>query len=206
MSTHGGHPIRKPQRRCSHPSPYKRHIPRQLRLLAPKGNALPSHPETTVQYRLQDQQPTEGSDQANDVNMATSQSCAPVSSGHEFTSPPLLWPGHTFPSLERTQDSAVPPYPNTYSNAIPLTTAGSGFPELSPRDLFPEVVTLEGHGLLTQHLPDGNLQLQEAFQNQHEHYSVPILDSPEEDAVWATMVQPTMGVNQGQCSIRFLAL
>jgi len=186
-------------------SPHKGQIPRQLRPLAPKGNALPSHPETTVQYRLPDQQPTEGSDQANDVNLASSQSSAPVYSGHAFTLSPLLWPDRTFSSLQRNQDSSVAPYPSTYSNWTPLTTAGGAFPELSPRDLFPGVVTLESHGLSTHYLPDGNLQLQETtIQNQHgEHYLMPMLNSG--DAAWATMVQPTIGVQyQGQCSICFL--
>jgi len=208
MSTH--HPIRKRQQHCSqHPSPHKRNITPQLRLLAPKGNALPSHPETTVKYRLHNNiKSTEGSDHANDVNLqqsATSQTSTPASSSHNFTLSPLLWPGRTFSSLEQEQDSAVAPYPNTYAN-WPLASVGRRFPELSLRDQFPRVDILQSHGLSTHHLPDGNLQLQETTQNHHgEPYLIPMLDSPE-DAAWATMVQPTIGVHQSQCSIRFLAL
>ena len=181
------------------------HVPPQLRLLAPKGGALPSHPETPVQHRLHNniqlQQPTEGVDPATDVNIqqsATSYACAPV---HDLMPFALLWPSHSFASLEQNQDSAVAPCPNTYSIWIP--SAGGSFPELSPRNLFSGLVTNESHDPSTHQLPDSNLQLQGSIQNQYgEDHLIPMLDSPE-GAVWGTMVQPTIGVHESQCFICF---
>jgi len=182
----------------THPRRQRRSL--QLRLLAPKG-------EIPVQYRLhnniQDQQPTEGPDLANDVNLqqpATSQPCVPltaVSSGHDFTSSSTRQPNSTFSIFERTQHPVVAPWTNIYSNASPSTSAYGGFPELAHGNEVPGVDAHENIGLLTQHLLYGDVQLQETFQNrQRQDYWIPTLHALE-DAVWANMAQPTIGAHQG---------
>ncbi|RPB19765.1 hypothetical protein L211DRAFT_842359 [Terfezia boudieri ATCC MYA-4762] len=186
----------------------------QLRLLAPKGK---SHPQTPVQDRLQlghsifqDEQPTEGNGTGNEVNLqrsATSQSCVPsrfisVSSGHDVVSSPLLPPDSTVSNLERKQYAAVSPCTNTYSSSIPITAVGTGFfPEVSPRNLLSVIVTPERHGLSTHYPPYGNLQLRDITQNrQSQDYLIPTLHAPE-DAVWASMTQPTIGFHQDQSTV-----
>ena len=209
MSTHHeGHPTHKRQRRRSqHSLPHHQHA---LRLLAPKGSALPCHPERLVQRRrqlghsnIQDQQPTGCPDPANDVNLQqseTSPSCIrlePVSYSHGFTLSPFLQPGRAFLGLERKHYS---PCPETYSNSMLLTSAGDGFPEENP---FSGVITGESHGLSTHNLTYDNLQVQEAIQSQHgEDHFIPMLDAPK-DPVWAAMEQSIIDVHQGQCSISF---
>jgi len=185
------------------PSPQQWDIPRQLRLLAPKGKALPCHPETPVQ----DQQPTEG----HDVNLqqsVTSQSYVPlkpVSCSHGFTSASSPHPDHTFSNLERTQHSVVAPYTNFNSNRVPPTWANDGSPELARGNLVSGVD--ETLGLSTQNLLYGNLQLQETIQSRHgggsEDHWLPMHHALE-DAVWAAMAQPTIAVYQSQSFIRFL--
>jgi len=183
------HPIRKRQRRSQLPSLHNRHI---LPLLAPKGRA---YPETPVQHGLslghnniQYQQPTGGLDPGNDINFqqsAVSQPGVPLKP---------VSPGHAFQSLERKQDSAVAPYLNTYSNRMPLTWA-DGFPELALGNPVSGAVTLENHGLSAHHLPHSNLQLQETIQNQQaQDCCLPTLHVPN-DAVWAAMTQPNIGVH-----------
>jgi len=199
----------KRQRCCSqHSSPHHRHA---LRLLAPKGQALPCHPERPVLHKQQlghnNTQVRQHTEEANGVNLqqsATSHSgipLKPVSSGHNFTPSYLLQPGRTFSSLERKKYSAAAPCANIYSNGMPLTPAGDGFPE----NLLVGVVTRENPGLST-YLPYGHLQPQGTIQNQHSgDYCIPIPDAPE-DLVWAAMEQPTIDVHQGQHSILFLTL
>ena len=207
MSTHHGvHPIRKRQRRCSQdPSLHNQHIPPQLRRLAPKGRAYPvQHKLQPSHDNIQDQQPAEHLDPVYDVhlrNSAASQSGVPVSFDHDFTSSPLH-PDHTVSSLEPIQDLAIAPCPNIYSNTMPFAWADDGAPELAPGNLFSGVVTTESHGLLP-HLLYGNLQFRMTSQNrQGQDYCIPTHHTPE-DAGWTAMAQPTIGLHQGQCSIRF---
>ncbi|KAF8453217.1 hypothetical protein BGX38DRAFT_1268785 [Terfezia claveryi] len=179
----------------------------QLRPLAPKGKA---HPETRLQHRsnFQDEQPTEGTDTANEVNLelsATPQSCVPlrfISSGHDVASSSLLPPDSTVSNLERKHYAAVSPCMNTYSSRIPFPSVGSRFfPEVSPRKLFSGIVTPESHGLSTHYPPYGNLRIPDTIQNrQSQDYWIPTLDAPE-DAIWASMTQPTIGFHQDQFTV-----
>lgn len=185
MSTHReGHPTRKRQR--SYSSPQRRHVPQQLRPLAPKGKAF-CHP---VQHRrrlghsnIREQQPA---DPTNEVNLQQSD--------------------HAFSSVEREQYSAVARCPNIYPNKMPPTPASDGIPGPAPdKNLFTGVVTHESHSLSTYHLPYGNLQPQETIQSRHgEGYCIQMLNTPMDpvDPVWTEIVQSAFGI-QGQYSIRF---
>ena len=187
-------------------------LPSQLRLLAPKSEALPSHPETPVQYRLQsdiqNQQTTStGGEDGNDINLqqsATPQSCVPlksVSSSHGFTPSSTLQPNDfTFPTPEQTQHPVVALRTNIYSNRGPSTSVYAGFPELAAGDVASGVD--DNVGPSTQHPLYCNLQLQETIQHQQGHdYWMPTPHAPE-DVLWIAMGQPTVGVHQSQYFIR----
>jgi len=202
MSTHH-------QRQPQLSSPHKRHILPQLRLLAPK---LPCPPVPPVQHRLllehsntRDEQDTEVPARltANvpfQYPAALQQYIPSVSPGYTFTSSPLLSPDPVVSSLEQKQHAVVTPYTNFYSDRVPLASADD-YSNLAPGNL-PRMITSESHGLSTENPPYGNLQIQETIQNpQGQDYWVPTLDTPE---VWTVMAQPTIGVNQCQCSNRFL--
>jgi len=170
----------------------------QLRPLAPKGKALPSHPEAPV---LQSEHNSIWSEQ--DTEAPATQSyipLKPVSSDHDFTPSPLLPPNFTVASLERNQ--YVTPNTNIYfNNRLPLTLDDDGFPEFAPGNLFSDVVTHDSHGLSTHNVPYSNLQLQETIQNrQDQDFWMPGLHVAE-GAVWTDMAQPTICAYKGQSSI-----
>ena len=206
MSTHPGcHPTRK---RLVHSSPYKRHIPPQFRLLAPKA---PSHPETPVpqleHHNIQDEQNTATHVAGVQLQQIISQS--PVASGHDFTPSPLFSPGSTVPSPERKQYEAA--YPNIYTSGAgaPFALANHSPPQLVSRSLLSGVQALNSESLdLTtkQYPPYGNSQPQETIQNfQRQGYWMPTPNTPEVylqnyPEAWAATVQPTIGVHQCQCS------
>jgi len=191
---------------------HKRHIPPQLRLLAPKSSL--SHSVSPVQqlerHNIWDEQDTEAPPTATtNVKLqhpATLQLYIPSvpNSGHDLTSPPLLSPDATVSSLEGKQDEVVAPCTNIYSSRVPLPPANDSLPELARGNLFPgaRAATSESYGLSTQHPSYDNLQLQETTQNrQGQDYGIPTLGTPE---VWTAMVQPTMGDHQSPCSICIL--
>jgi len=174
----GGYLIRKRRRRCSELPPHNRHIAPQPRPLTPKSKALPvtpvHHRQTVGRNNIQEHQLTEGARPANEVDIQQSATSVTPSSP--------LQPGHTFLSPEKTQQSVVAPSTSTYSNRVPLSLADNGSPEPVR----------------------GNLQLQETVQNrQGQDYWVSTLNAPE-GAVLTGMVQPTIGIHQGRCSICFL--
>jgi len=190
MSTHPErYPMRKRQR---YSQLHKQHTPPQLRLLAPKSHR---HPASPVQYRLHLEQNNTQDEQDTDVKLqdpATSQSDILIL-------PSLYQSDRTVLSLERKQNSEVAPHVNIYSNRVPLTSADYGIPELALGSLVSGVVTSEGssgcHGLSAHHLPDNNLQFQETRHGARGDYCIPMLED-------ATMMQPTIGTNQSQCSTR----
>ncbi|KAF8453221.1 hypothetical protein BGX38DRAFT_1268791 [Terfezia claveryi] len=190
MSTYPGR--RKRQLQCSQDAPQKRHILPQLRLLAPKGK---THPETTVlqleHTNIQDEQTTEGN-AANVQNQhpATSQSYIPNVSSTSSSLPLLNSMGSSHKAVAQCTD--------IHSNRGPSALFDRGFSEFVHGNLVPGVETYESAGLSTHHLLYDKLQHQEATQGQD--YWVPTLDAPE-DADWTAIVQPTIGVHQGQSSL-----
>lgn len=207
---HGSHPTRKRQRHSSqHPSSHNLHILPQLRLLAPKVKV--QNRSQLAHDKIQDQQPAEGPDPANDVSFeqpATPQSCVPlkpIPSGHRFILPSPLQPDGPFSSPVQTQHSVVAPSTSIYSNSGPL--ASTYFPALGYGKLVSGVDTYESDsesvGLSTEHLLHGNSQPAETTQSQQgRDYLTPTLNAPE-DAVWAATAQPAIDINQGQCSNNF---
>jgi len=183
-----GYPISKRQH---YPELHKQHTPR---LLAHRH---------LVQHRLHLEQNNSQYEQDTDAQLqdpATVQSDIPASSDHVVKSSSLLQPDHyTVLSLERQQHSAVAPCANIYSNRAPLTSTDYDIPEPALGNLALEPLCLsESHGLTTHHLPYNNLQFPPAMQNRHGahgDYCIPIFDAPE-NAVWTTMVQPTIGDHQ----------
>ncbi|KAF8427033.1 hypothetical protein EV426DRAFT_429857 [Tirmania nivea] len=161
-------------KRSSQLSPHERQRANQTkrqRLLAPKTS--PCYP---VQYSLQLAHNSIQVEQDTEAPPTTLQSCiqlSSVSSGYEFTSPPLLPPGSTVLSLGQKQYAVV-----------------------APESV---VDTHRSVALSTQEIPFGNLQLQETMKKRHgedgEDPWRPAFHAPE-DAVWTAMSQLTTGVHQ----------
>ena len=169
----GRNPIRKRQQHRSLSSPHKQHILPQLRLLAAKGKASRSNPETpALQLEHRDEQDTEPpATCSSNFNL---QHPVTKESANDFTSSSLLSPDSTVSTLDRIQYAAVAPSTNIYSNRVPLTSADNGFPELAPGNLLSAIDTCESHGRPTHYPPYSNPQLQETIQNQQDQdYGIP---------------------------------
>ena len=175
------------------------HISGTFPLLAPKGKASPSHPETPVlqleNNNTRDEQDTVPSTHVNLQRLAFSQSHIPVvSSGYDFTLPPLFPPDSVVPGPERKQYATI--YPNIYTNGASLALANDSLPGFTPRNLLSGAQAMNSKSLdsSTQHPPYDNLQLQETIPNwQSQDYWIPPLNTPE---VWPAPI----GVHQRQCS------